>query len=202
MRRRIATFPGRSGGISGEIMVGILRRKNLGFSRNSHVLSRSVGLTFLAVTTLLLFMAEKTAYPQGKITIGEVEEVILLPWGVKMPARIDTGASQTSIDAQYLKIEDRIAEFRLHKRYGGMRLRLPVIEWQDVRSSEARDRRPVVEIEFCLGPRRIRTKVSLNDRSMVKYPLIIGRDVLRNNFIVDCTQLNCSPPKCLEIPSK
>jgi hypothetical protein len=83
-----------------------------------------------------------------------------------------------------------------------MRLRLPVIEWQDVRSSEARDRRPVVEMEFCLGPRRIRTKVSLNDRSKVKYPLIIGRDVLRNNFVVDCTQSNCLPPQCPEISPK
>ena len=95
-----------------------------------------------------------------------------------------------------------MAEFRLHKRYGGLRLRLPVIEWQDVRSSEARDRRPVVEMEFCLGPRRVRTKVSLNDRSMVKYPLIIGRDVLKNSFVVDCTQSNCSPPECPETPSK
>jgi hypothetical protein len=183
-------------------MVLVLRRRNPGFSRNPHVLSCSVGLTLLAVTTLLTFMAAKAAYPQDKITIGEVEEIILLPWGVRMPARIDTGASQSSIDAQDLKIEDNMAEFRLHKRYGGLRLRLPVIEWQDVRSSEARDRRPVVEMEFCLGPRRIRTKVSLNDRSMVTYPLIIGRDVLRNNFVVDCTQSNCSPPKCPEIPSK
>jgi len=183
-------------------MVGVLRRKNLGFSRNSHLLSCSVGLTLLAVATVFSFIAAKAAYPQEKITIGEVEEIILLPWGVRMPARIDTGASQSSIDAQDLKIEDNMAEFRLHKRYGGMRLRLPVIEWQDVRSSEARDRRPVVEMEFCLGPRRVRTRVSLNDRSMVKYPLIIGRDVLRNNFVVDCTQSNCSPPKCPEIPSK
>ncbi|OGP63180.1 MAG: hypothetical protein A2170_12005 [Deltaproteobacteria bacterium RBG_13_53_10] len=183
-------------------MIGVLKRKNLGFSRNLHVLFRSVGLTLLAVTTVFTLMAAKAAHPQEKITIGEVEEVILLPWQVRMPARIDTGASQSSIDAQDLKIEDNMAEFRLRKRHGGLRLRLPVIEWQDVLSSEARDRRPVVEMEFCLGPRRIRTKVSLNDRSMVKYPLIIGRDVLRNNFVVDCTQSNCSPPQCPEIPSK
>jgi len=189
-------------GFRGEVMIGVLRRTKPGFSRNPHVLSRSVGATLLAIITIFPIIAPKAAYPQEKITIGEVEEVILLPWGVRMPARIDTGASQTSIDAQDLKIENNIAEFRLHKRYGGMRLRLPVIEWQDVRSSEARDRRPVVEMEFCLGPRRVRTKVSLNDRSMVKYPLIIGRDILKNNFVVDCTQSNCSPPECPETPSK
>jgi hypothetical protein len=183
-------------------MIGVLRRTNPGFSRKPHFLFRSVGATLLAIITVFPIIAPKAAYPQEKITIGEVEEVILLPWGVRMPARIDTGASQSSIDAQDLKIEGNVAEFRLHKRYGGLRLRLPVIEWQDVRSSEARERRPFVEIELCIGPKRLRTKVSLNDRSMVKYPLIIGRNTLKNNFVVDCTQSNCSPPKCPETPLK
>ena len=166
------------------------------------IMSRSLALIWLLMAAVLLHPAAESAGGDGKITIGEVEDVILLPWGVRMPARIDTGASQSSMDAQDLKIQNNMAEFRLHKRYGGLRLRLPVIEWQDVRSSEARERRPFVEIELCIGPKRLRTKVSLNDRSMVKYPLIIGRNTLKNNFVVDCTQSNCSPPKCPETPLK
>ena len=162
------------------------------------IMSRSVALIWLLMAAVLLHPAAESAGGEEKITIGEVEDVILLPWGVRMPARIDTGASQSSIDAQDLKIENNMAEFRLHKRYGGLRLRLPVIGWTDVRSAEARERRPMVELEFCLGPKRLRTNVSLNDRSNVKYPMIIGRDVLKTNFVVDCTQSNCSPPKCPE----
>jgi hypothetical protein len=163
---------------------------------------RLTGLVWPLVTVVFFLHGAVAASAEEKLTIGEVEDVILLPWGVRMPARIDTGASQSSMDARDLEIKGDMAEFRLHKRYGGLHLQLPIIEWQDVRSSEARERRPMVEIELCLGPKRLRTKVSLNDRSMVKYPIIIGRDVLKHNFVVDCTQAQCLPPKCPEASLK
>jgi hypothetical protein len=137
-----------------------------------------------------------------KIVVGEVEDVILMPWGIKLPARIDTGAATSSLDAQELKVEDGFAEFKLSKRHGGALLRLPVVDWRHIRSSEARERRPIVEIEFCIGSKRVRTKVNLNDRSMVKYPLLIGRNTLKENFVVDCMQERCSPPACPEVPPK
>jgi len=179
-------------------MTRIDQRKNLTPQGSSPRVSRFVSLTCLMITAVSLFSTAETTKAEGKITVGEVEDIILLPWGVKLPARIDTGASQSSLDAQDLRIRDNMAEFHLPKKYGGLRLRLPVIGWTDVRSSEARERRPLVEIELCFGPKRLRTKVSLNDRSMVTFPFIIGRDILKNNFVVDCTRSNCSPPKCPE----
>ena len=163
---------------------------------------RSLALLWLLMGVAFFQPSADAAIVEQKITLGEVEEIILLPWGVRLPARIDTGAAQSSIDAQGLKIRDATAEFHLPKKYGGLRLRLPVKGWHDVRSSEARERRPLVEMELCIGPKRVRTKVSLNDRSRVKYPFIIGRDVLKDNFVVDCTQSNCSPPKCPEVLPK
>jgi hypothetical protein len=137
-----------------------------------------------------------------KIVVGEVEDVILLPWGVKLPARIDTGASLSSLDAQDLKVEGGFAEFRLSKKYGGMQLRLPIVDWLTIRSSEASEQRPIVEVELCVGSKRVRTRVNLNDRSTVRYPLLIGRNTLKENFIVDCMQERCSPPSCPEASSK
>jgi hypothetical protein len=137
-----------------------------------------------------------------RITIGLVEDVILLPWGVRIPARIDTGAATSSLDARGLAINDNIAEFRLPERYGGLLLRLPIVDWKTIRSAEARDRRPVVEIKLCVGPKRLRARVNLNDRSQVKYPLILGRDVLRKNFVVDCMKSHCAPPACPEVQPK
>ena len=136
------------------------------------------------------------------MTIGEVEDVILLPWGVKLPARIDTGAATSSLDARDLTIKEDTVEFKLPVKYGGMPLCLPVVGWKYIRSSEARERRPVVEMEFCLGPKRMRAKVNLNDRSTVKYPLILGRNVLKEDFIVDCKQSNCLTPTCPEALSQ
>jgi hypothetical protein len=139
---------------------------------------------------------------EERTRIGLVEEVILLPWGVRLPARIDTGAAQSSLDARELTIKDNMAEFKLPEKYGGLRLRLPILTWQTIRTAESQERRPVVEIELCVGPRHLRTRVNLNDRSRVKYPLIIGRNILRGNFVVDCMKSKCAPPSCPEAPSK
>jgi len=151
----------------------------------------------LALIALFLLSAEKGNAGE-KITIGEVEDVVLMPWRVKLPARIDTGAATSSLDARELKVKNNVAEFKLPKKYGGILLRLPVIDWQHVRGADFKERRPVVEITLCLGPKLMRTQVTLNDRSSVRYPLIIGRNTLKDNFIVDCMHSNCLPPSCPE----
>jgi hypothetical protein len=153
---------------------------------------------------LILFLAgfflsvPERSPAEEKIVIGTVERVILLPWGVKLRARIDTGAATSSLDARDLEIKDNTAIFRLPGKPGGQRLRLPVIEWDHIKYPRGLRRRPVVEMEICLGSRLIKTKVNLSDRSYLKYPLILGRNFLRDNFIVDVKRRGTSRPKCRE----
>jgi hypothetical protein len=163
---------------------------------------RGWDLIFLSVLFMILLSIPVMAGADEKISIGLVEDVILLPWGVKLPARIDTGAATSSLDARELKIHDNIAEFKLPKKYGGAQLTLPVVGWKTIRSAESRERRPIVEMELCVGPKRLLINVNLNDRSVVKYPLILGRNVLKENFVVDCMHSHCLPPSCLEVPSQ
>ena len=137
-----------------------------------------------------------------RITVGRVEEVVLLPWGVKLPARIDTGAAQTSLDARDMVIKGDIVDFKLPEKYGGLQLSLPIVARKIVRSAEAREQRPVVMMEFCFGGKHIRTRVNLNDRSKVKYPLLVGRNALKKNFIVDVMKEKCAPPICPEVQNK
>jgi hypothetical protein len=136
------------------------------------------------------------AASEEKIVMGAVEDVILLPWGVTLPARVDTGAAKTSLDARELTIVGDMAEFRLPEKYGGRRLRLPIVEWRHILSPDRRNRRPVVELEICIGSRRTRGKVNLTDRSGVRYPLILGRNFLRGKFVVDVKQSHLLPPNC------
>jgi hypothetical protein len=152
--------------------------------------------TFAVFSLLVL----GTANAEDKITLGAVEDVILLPWGMRLPARIDTGAAKSSLDARELVIQDAMAEFKLPQEFGGVQLRLPIIEWEHVRSPDGRQQRPVVELELCIGSKRIRSKVNLTDRSMVKYPLILGRNFLRKNFVVDVKRRMTAPPRCPDIP--
>jgi hypothetical protein len=161
----------------------------------------AAGWAFLTLFALVLIGFEGLQAGE-KVVVGEVEDVILLPWGVKLPARIDTGAALSSLDARDLKIEGDFAEFKLSKKYGGLQLRLPIVDWLAIRSSESSEKRPIVEVDLCIGSKRVRTRVNLNDRSTVRYPLLIGRNALKENFVVDCMQERCSPPACPEVPPK
>jgi hypothetical protein len=155
---------------------------------------------FIPMLAVLSLLVLGTANAEEKITLGAVEDVILLPWGVKLPARIDTGAAKSSLDARELVIQDGMAEFKLPQEFGGVQLRLPIIEWKHIRSPDGRQQRPVVELELCIGSKRIRSKVNLTDRSMVKYPLILGRNFLRKNFVVDVKRRMTAPPRCPDSP--
>ena len=155
-------------------------------------------LAFITALVLLIGLFLECSDGKEQIIIGCVEDVVLLPWEIKLPARIDTGAAISSLDARDLSIKDDFAEFRLPKQYGDLQLRLPIVGWRTIRSAEAKERRPVVELELCIGPKRIKTRVNLNDRSRVKYPIILGRNVLTNNFIVDSTKMHHLKPFCPE----
>ncbi len=136
------------------------------------------------------------AYSEEKTSIGVAEEVILLPWQVRIPARIDTGALMTSLDARELTVTDGVAEFRLPEKYGGTKISLPVVEWKKVRSASGTQRRPVVEMEVCVGSRALLAKVNLSNRAKMKYPMIVGRNILEQGFVVDCLCANILKPTC------
>jgi hypothetical protein len=164
------------------------------------MMDRRRSLLSLSVLVCFCLFLPGKASAEKKVTIGTVEDVILLPWKVKLPARIDTGAAKSSLDARELKVHGDWVEFKLPRKYGGLHLRLPIIEWRHVRTPEGLERRPIVELEICFGSDRIRTLVNLADRSMVKYPLILGRSFLKESFVVDVKRRRTSKPNCSDHP--
>lgn len=142
------------------------------------------------------------AETKEKIQLGAEENVVLLPWGVTLPARIDTGAATSSLDARNITIKGKTVEFTLPEQYGGQQIRLPILKWTTVKSAETKEKRPVVVLELCIGSKRIQAHVNLNDRSNVKYPLLIGRNTLMHDFVVACETSYCTTPSCPEVTSK
>jgi hypothetical protein len=142
-----------------------------------------------------------TAIGEGaeKITIGEVEDVVLLKWGVKFLARIDTGAASTSLDARKLKIIGDFAEFKMRN---GKKVKLPILEYRHVRTSVGQQLRPVVLLDICLGSLHLLTQVTLTNRSHLKYALLVGRRVLKGNFVVDVSRKKTTKPSCPELRFK
>jgi hypothetical protein len=132
-----------------------------------------------------------------KIMVGEVEDVLLLPWTISLPARIDTGATLSALDARNLVIQNNVAEFTLGKKYGEFRLHLPIVGWRQVRTAVGTEKRPVVKVGICLGPKLIRTLATLSDRSQMIYPFLVGRNVLNGSFMVDTSRSKTVQPACL-----
>lgn len=132
-----------------------------------------------------------------KKTIGEVEELILLPWGVAIEARIDTGAATSSLDVCEVGVKGKVVKFTLPDRCGGAKYTLPLKGWKQVKSASGQSRRPVVEIEICIAGQQIPTRVTLTDRSFLEYPFLLGRNtLLQGKFTVDVGLFKTSQPTC------
>jgi hypothetical protein len=133
--------------------------------------------------------------------IGAIEEVVLLPWNTTIPARMDTGAATSALDARDMHVlpDGKEIEFRLPERCGGHLVRRRLHGWRTVTSSNGQsEKRPEVEMEMQMGERRFRTHVTLTDRSKMKYPLLIGRRTLNKRFVVDVTHTNMLTPEVPE----
>ncbi len=131
-----------------------------------------------------------------KAILGAVEEVVVLPWNVKLLARIDTGAATSSVDARDIRIKDNTVQFKIFEPGEGHAVTLPIVRWGTVRTSEGDARRPVVRLQLCIGSQLLSTTVNLNDRLKMEYALLIGRNALAGRFLVDVSRRKMLPPSC------
>ncbi|MEM4244973.1 MAG: RimK/LysX family protein [Candidatus Nanoarchaeia archaeon] len=102
-----------------------------------------------------------------KIVVGLTEKVVIN--GREVIARIDTGAHRSSI------CKELYSKLNLGPFVGKIKIK-------NVNSVEVR---PTVEAELEIQGKRIRTLFNVADRSKMKYPLLIGQDVLKRGFLVD-----------------
>ena len=84
-------------------------------------------------------------------------------------ARIDTGATVSSIDAALAK------EMKLGK----------TIKTKLVRSSHGTTLRPIKKMKFTLGRRRFNMNFTISDRKGLKYKVLIGQNILKKDFLID-----------------
>lgn len=108
----------------------------------------------------------------GKGIVGIVEPVIIFgEKKVKTYALFDTGAKATSVD---IKMASRA-------QLG------PIIKTVTIRNPSIKQRikRPVVKAVMEIKKKKFDVEVNIQDRSHMTMPVIIGRNVISGNFIVD-----------------
>jgi alpha-L-glutamate ligase-like protein len=118
--------------------------------------------------------ADRVKAQEGIRTIKAIEEIKILNADgrkVKVTAKIDTGAWSSAIDKKFVK------ELGLLKKNRILWHRRKV-------SSLGEEQRPVIPITFWLAGRKIKTRVSVSNRTDLSYKFLVGRTDL-TGFLVN-----------------
>jgi len=125
------------------------------------------------------------------LLFGQTEFITILPHRFRLPARIDTGATTSSIHALDIKRFERDGKKWVRFTLVGpdgrkYRMEKPWLRTIEVKRHGTRQQvRPVVKLKVRMGPLEIPTQFSLTDRSQFKYPVLIGRSLLQGVAAVD-----------------
>lgn len=128
----------------------------------------------------------------NKPVLGEYEMVTLKPMGFRYLARIDTGATGTSVHAEQITRFERdgrkwVRFALIHpKTKAPVTLERKLVRRIRVKSADMdEDKRLVVLMSIKLGTIEKQLEVSLSDRARLEFPVLIGRNFLLDTAIVD-----------------
>ncbi len=138
-----------------------------------------------------------------KKVVGAKARVLLTDLGIKLQSRVDTGATTSSLDAREIEIFERNGDewvrFKIHDPDLDQLVELERPRSRKVRiiqsNGEDPERRPVVEMRITMGSLTQMAEFTLSDRSHMEFPLLIGRNVLRDVMLVDVARDNITEPK-------
>jgi hypothetical protein len=122
---------------------------------------------------------------KDKSTVGlvEVVEIIGEKGSVRKKALLDTGATRSSVDVKIAAkagIGPIIASVKVKNASS------------NVSATTGYTRRAVAEARIKLRGKIIQTGVNIVDRQGLPYAILIGRDVIHNNFLIDVSKTHKS----------
>lgn len=132
--------------------------------------------------------------------IGATDVVDLpdLGW-YNVPVRVDSGATTSSIHCSYIRLikdgEKQLLRFYLDTKKGAPKQSFLVTDFKEriVRNSSGKEElRYVIKTRITIFGKSIRTEFSLANRRKMRYPILLGRKLLKGRFIVDVAQKDLS----------
>ena len=157
-----------------------------------------VTLVCVALTAPAAVADEKEA--EAPDTLGFVEWIVLHDTGVRVKARLDTGAKTSSLHAvnvePFMKEGEEWVSFELplddHKEIDGaedenvvLHFEMPVERTVLIKRKGAESqRRYVVNMDFCVAGRVYETQFSLTDRGRFHYAAILGRRFMGDDDVL------------------
>lgn len=148
-------------------------------------------------------VAAKPAMPEigDMLVIGEAEFIYVREAKMKLRARIDTGATTSSISAINIKRFERDGKkwvrFVIPLKDGktSQLIERPITRIAEIKRHGAESmERPVVTLQVSIGSIKTKSEFSLTDRSAFEYPVLIGRTFLSGRAVVDVSQKYVTSP--------
>ncbi len=112
-------------------------------------------------------------------------------------AKIDTGAYTCSLHCSFVKVVDEVLEFVLldaeHPEFTGMKFYFKKFTEREIKNSfgEA-EMRFVIKTTIAIHNQVIKAEFSLSDREKLRFPVLLGRKILRKRFLIDVTEKDLS----------
>lgn len=136
--------------------------------------------------------------------LGYIERVQVDPLGLVLPAKLDTGATTSSIDAhdlaQFSKDGEPWIRFSIpdpSTPSGRIHLERRIVRTVQIKQHGRPSlQRPVVIMTFCFGHQRVEGQVTLADRAKYRYPLLLGRNHMRGRIAVNPARRYTTEPDC------
>ena len=140
----------------------------------------------------------KTA--DGKLILGEEEWMYIKAINHNAKVRIDTGATTSSISAIDIEMFERDGKdwvkFKLaHGDSETKEFESPVARIVTIRQSSTEERtdRPVIDAWVQIGDLKTKTEFTLNDRTHMTFPVLLGRTFFRDIAVVDVSKKFVQP---------
>lgn len=132
---------------------------------------------------------------EDKVIIGRSEAVDFPELGLHgITAKIDTGAYTSSLHCYDIREENGVLYFKLLDAQ--IEFKVPDQTFTEYSQKNIKnsfgeiEKRYVIKTLVHIGGRSIRTLISLTDRGTMRFPVLIGRKLLKNRFIVDVALTN------------
>ena len=134
-----------------------------------------------------------------KMVIGRREVIAFPELGLEqVVAKIDTGAYTTALYCHDIREVDGILYFKLlgpsYENYNPAEQRFSEYTQKEIKNSFGEiEKRYVIKTSVKIGRKRIKSLISLTNRENMRYPVLIGRKLLKNRYVVDVALLNTIP---------
>lgn len=140
------------------------------------------------------------------VSYGWIEKGVIMPYGVAVKMKLDTGALTSSLDARELHHFKRdgkpwvrftlaLTDANTDKAVR-QTLERPVERSVTVRGAGGMEQRPTVTMSVCVGDQVYKEWFTLRDRSEMIYPVLLGRRLLAELGPVDASRTFTVQPSC------